>query len=132
MAAIAALDGAAFGADRGALLRDYLAFAGDVRVLERDGAVCGYGATAPHGGATVVGPLVAPDAAAARDLIADLAARVDGHVRLDIDDRHDGLLAWAAEHGAAPGDVTAVMVHGDRELPGDRARLILPMMLALG
>ena len=65
-------------------------------------------------------------------LIADLAARVDGHVRLDIDQRDGELLAWVARHGVAPGDVVTLMVQGDRELPGDRDRLLLPLMLAVG
>jgi GNAT superfamily N-acetyltransferase len=131
-AAIAALDVAAFGADRGPLLRGFFAFAEQLRVVERDGAVSGYGAAATRAGTTIVGPVVAPDLDAGRALIADLAAPVDGHVRLDIDNRDGGLLAWAAEHGVAPGDVVTLMVHGDRDLPGDRERLLLPLMLAVG
>jgi GNAT superfamily N-acetyltransferase len=128
--AILALDAAAFGADRAALLRAFFGFA-HVRVLG-DGTVHGYGAAAPHGGVTTVGPLVAPDAAAARALIADLAGEVDGPTRLDVDHRHGELMAWAAAQGVAPGDVTTLMVHGDRALPGDRARVFLPVMLAVG
>ena len=41
-------------------------------------------------------------------------------------------MAWAGERGVAPGDETVLMVQGDRDLPGDRARLVLPVMLALG
>jgi hypothetical protein len=97
-----------------------------------DGTVRGYGAAAPHAGVTTVGPLVAPDPDAARALIADLAGNVDGQVRLDVDHRHDALMAWAAEHGVAPGDGVTLMVQGDRDLPGHRGRLFLPVMLALG
>jgi hypothetical protein len=53
-------------------------------------------------------------------------------VRLDVDDRHDGLVEWAADHGVQPRDGVWLMVRGERELPGDRARLVLPMMLAAG
>ena len=129
--AILALDAVAFGADRAALLRGFFGFAEQLRVLG-DGTVRGYGAAAPHAGVTTVGPLVAPDLDAARTLIADLAAHVDGPARLDIDQRHDALMAWAGERGMAPGDETVLMVQGDRDLPGDRARLVLPVMLALG
>jgi hypothetical protein len=94
--------------------------------------VCGYGAAAPNAGNTVVGPVVAPDADAGRALVADLAAGVDGPVRLDVDHRHAGLLAWAAEHGVAPGDTVTFMVRGADALPGERRRLILPAMLAVG
>ncbi len=128
--AILALDAAAFGADRAALLRGFFGFA-ELRVLG-DGTVRGYGAAAPHAGVTTVGPLVAPDPDAARALIADLAGNVDGQVRLDVDHRHDALMAWAAEHGVAPGDGVTLMVQGDRDLPGHRGRLFLPVMLALG
>lgn len=128
--AILALDAAAFGADRAALLRGFFDFA-DLRVLG-DGTVRGYAAAAPHGGVTTVGPLVAPDVEAARTLIADLAAGVDGLARLDVDHRHDGLMAWAAERGVVPGDDVTLMVQGERDLPGDRARMFLPVMLAVG
>jgi predicted N-acetyltransferase YhbS len=131
-AAIAALDAAAFGADRGAFLGGYFAFADELRVLERDGVVCGFGAVAANAGNAVVGPVVAPDLDAGRALIADLAADVGGPVRLDIDHRHGALLAWAAEHGVAPGDQVTFMVRDGRELPGERERLILPVMLAVG
>lgn len=130
--AIAALDAAALGADRTPLLRGFLAIADQVRVLERDGAVCGFAAARAGNGTTVVGPAVAPDLDAARTLIADVAARAEGPVRLDVDQRHDGLVAWAAQHGVAPGDATVLMVRGGAALPGDRARLILPMTLGVG
>jgi GNAT superfamily N-acetyltransferase len=131
-AAIGALDAAASGADRTRLLDGYLELAEQLRVIERDGEVRGFAAAAANPDHIVVGPLVAPDLDAARTLIADVAARIDGAIRLDLDRRHDGLLEWAAAHGVAPQDTTWLMVHGDRELPGDRARLILPVMLALG
>jgi Acetyltransferase (GNAT) domain len=101
-------------------------------VLERDGAVCGFAAARAANGTTVVGPAVAPDLDDARTLIADVAARAEGPVRLDIDHRHADLLAWAAERGVAAGEEVALMVRGDAVLPGDRARLMLPMTLAVG
>ncbi len=131
-AAIAALDAEALGADRTALLRRCLALADALHVLERDGAVRGFAAAARSGDTLVAGPVVAPDLDAARTLIAGVAARAGGPVRLDLDHRHDGLVAWAGRHGAAPGDEVALMVHGARDVPGERARLIVPMALALG
>ena len=131
-AAIRALDAQAMGGDRTALLDGLLPLAEALRVIERDGAVAGYGAARAAGEQLVIGPLVAPDLAAARALIADLAAPAEGPVRVDVDHRHDGLLAWAQARGLAAGDQTWLMVHGDRELPGDRGRLGVPAMLAVG
>jgi GNAT superfamily N-acetyltransferase len=130
--AILALDAAATGVDRTELLSRYFRLAVQLRVLERDGAVCGFAAAAPNVDNVVVGPLVAPDADAARTLIADVASTIDAPVRLDLDHRHDGLREWAQERGVAPHVDTSLMVHGDRELPGARERLVLPVMQALG
>ena len=89
-------------------------------------------ALAQAGDATVVGPLVAPDLEAARALIADVASAIDGPIRLDLHDRHDGLREWAEARGVPPRLDTWLMVHGARELPGARERLVLPVMQALG
>jgi GNAT superfamily N-acetyltransferase len=130
--AILALDAAATGVDRSELLSRYFRLAVQLRVLERDGAVCGFAAAAANVDNVVVGPLVAPDADAARSLIADVASAIDAPVRLDLDHRHDGLREWAHQHGVAPQVDASLMVHGDRELPGARERLVLPVMQALG
>jgi Acetyltransferase (GNAT) domain len=130
--AILALDAAATGVDRADLLTRYFRLSEELRVLERDGAVHGFAAAAPNVDSVVVGPLVAPDLDAARTLIADVASAIDAPVRLDIDHRHDGLREWAQERGVAPSFDTAVMIHGDGELPGARERLVLPVMQALG
>jgi GNAT superfamily N-acetyltransferase len=127
--AILALDAAAIGADRGRLVAGYLRLADQVRVVERDGAVVGYGVAASGGDGVVVGPVIAHDLDAARTLIADVASTIDAPVRLDLDHR---LREWATERGIAPRDATVLMVHGDRELPGAREQLVLPMTLALG
>ena len=65
-------------------------------------------------------------------LIADLAAGVDGDIRLDLDHRFEGLRAFAARHGLTPGDSVTLMVRGAHGLPGDRARVTAPMMMAVG
>jgi GNAT superfamily N-acetyltransferase len=127
--AILAVDAAALGADRGQLLAAYLGLAERVRVIERDGAICGYAVAARAVDEVVIGPVVAHDVDAARTLIADVASGIDGPVRLDLDHR---LRDWAVEHGLAAREDAALMVHGDRELPGARERLMLPMTLALG
>jgi GNAT superfamily N-acetyltransferase len=130
--AILALDAAAVGAGRADVLTRYLALAEQLRVIERDGAVRGFAAAAANVDNVVVGPLIAPDIDAARTLISDVASAIDAPVRLDLDHRHDGLLEWAAERGVAPASDAWLMVHGGRDLPGARERLVLPVMQALG
>lgn len=125
-------DTAAFGVDRGRLLARWLTFAEQVRVVERDGTVAGYGATWRNVDNTLVGPLVADDDATARALIADLAPTVDGPVRLDLDGRRTALSGWAAGHGVMPARTVTFMTRGPRPLPGDRDRLTVPFMQALG
>jgi GNAT superfamily N-acetyltransferase len=127
--AILALDAAAIGADRARLVAAYLQLAEQVRVVERDGEVCGYAVAAAAVDNVVVGPVIAHDLDTARTLIADVASATDAPIRLDLDGR---LREWARERGVAPRDDVALMVHGDRELPGARDRLMLPMTLALG
>jgi GNAT superfamily N-acetyltransferase len=127
--AILALDAAALGADRGPLFAAYLGLAEQVRVVERDGALRGYAVATAGADHVVVGPVVAQDVEVARTLIADVASATDAPVRLDLDHR---LRDWAGERGVVPADEVALMVHGDRELPGAREQLMLPMTLALG
>ena len=77
---------------------------------------------------TSLGPVIGGDAG----LLADLAAGLDGDVRLDLDHRLGDLVAFARGAGLAPADSVTLMVRGDRELPGDRARVTAPMMMAVG
>lgn len=97
-AALLALDEAAAGMPREALL-DALFAIGDVLVVERDGAVAGYGCVRRWGRGHVVGPVVARCDADARALIAALAARHKGHfVRIDVY-RSGGLSPWLESLG---------------------------------
>jgi hypothetical protein len=81
----------------------------------------------------VIGPVIAADAAGATALIAELAAGAHGtRIRLDVDHRNAELRTWASAHGIPPAFDTSLMVHGAHELPGDRRRLFLPVMQALG
>ncbi len=83
-AALIALDRAAAGMDRTALL-DALAAVGDMLVVDREGDVTGYACVRRWGRGYVIGPVVAGDAQDARALIATLAARhVGDFVRTDV------------------------------------------------
>ena len=82
--ALMALDREASGMDRRALI-DALIANGTVRVIERDGAMTGFGFGRRWGRGYVIGPVVAPDMSGARALIADLAAPYQGgFVRIDV------------------------------------------------
>lgn len=131
--AIGGTDAEAVGVDRTRALARLPAFADHIRVVDR-GGVTGYGAAwrPSEGAGPIVGPVIARSEEDARALIADLAADAGGRVRLDIDERHRGLAAWAAAHGCPPGWSSVSMVHGGRPLPGAREHLYLPFMQALG
>ena len=122
---VSTLDEKAFGARRSALLAGLPAFAADLRVAEH-----GFGGAWDNDGTRVLGPVIAEDETAARDLLHDIAA-VGGPVRLDADHRHPWLRDWAADRGMAPRFTCDVMVLGP-DLPGDPAMLVTPAMLALG
>ncbi|WP_367131240.1 GNAT family N-acetyltransferase [Saccharothrix sp. HUAS TT1] len=120
-AGVAAVDAEVFGADRSAMWAELFGFASQVRVAD-DGFV----ATWRNGAVTMVGPVVAPSAGRAAELVADVA--VGDVVRVDVQD--PGLGAWLAARGVVPRFTVDLMVRG--ELGGDRARLHAPVMQALG
>jgi ribosomal protein S18 acetylase RimI-like enzyme len=133
MPAILALDAAVFGADRSDLVARLPSFAEQLRVIERDGAIAGYAGAWRNIETVVIGPVIARDLGDAQALIADLAAAAPGDtLRLDVEHRHAGLRAWIEQCGVPRAFDTKLMVHGGRALPGDRGRLFLPVMQALG
>jgi predicted N-acetyltransferase YhbS len=132
MPAILAVDQAAFGADRSAIVSRLPDFADRIAVLENGHGIDGYGAAwRNHVTSTVVGPLVAPDPAAATRLITELAARVRTPLRLDLDPDRPELPGWAHTHGLEPVSRTLVMAHGDLAPRGTPERLFTPISVAL-
>ncbi|MGI5158504.1 GNAT family N-acetyltransferase [Microbispora sp. CA-102843] len=133
LAALCALDIEVFGADRSRLLARLFAFAEQVRVVERDGEITGYGAAWRSGDKLFVGPVVAEDDETARALVTDLAGGADVRIRIDLHHHHhQELTSWIAGRGVAQASTTSFMVHGGRALPGDRSRLVASFMSALG
>jgi GNAT superfamily N-acetyltransferase len=131
MPAILRVDKAAFGADRGYLLRRLPDFAERIHVLETAEGVTGYAAAWRNGNITVIGPVVAASGADARRLITDLVAQVRGQVRLDLDPDRPELPEWALNRGLEPVSHTAVMAHGAWPPRGDHTRLFTPISVAL-
>lgn len=109
---IAAMDRAASGADRSALLA-VLAALGRVAVIE--GA--GYAVLRDFGRGAVAGPVVARDCAAARDLLAFLfAGRTGAFLRVDIPGA-SGLALWLEAAGLACVDIGVAMQRGESAAP---------------
>ncbi|WP_157218556.1 GNAT family N-acetyltransferase [Flavisphingomonas formosensis] len=110
-AALNALDRAASGMDRGALL-DALFGVADVLVIERDGRLMGYGCVRRWGRGFVVGPVAARDVRDAKALIAALAARhVGDFVRIDVTEA-SGLGPWLGTVGLPQTDRVVAMSRG--------------------
>jgi GNAT superfamily N-acetyltransferase len=132
--AVAALDSPAFGADRSALLRALATRLPQAAwVLERDGRVVGWVLGRDGREAGQIGPLIAPDAGGARDLIDAVLAQLRGPVMLDLTDRHRDLLPWLHERGFAYQRPFTRMVYGGAPggqgsaaaLPGDPSNIVL-------
>ncbi|MCJ2182939.1 GNAT family N-acetyltransferase [Novosphingobium sp. 1949] len=122
--------------DASAMERDNLvgalAAVGAFQVIERAGAVCGYGCRRAWGRGWVIGPVVAPDAEAAQALIAALAQGLEGaFVRIDVP-RASGLSPWLEAIGLPQvGAVTAMSLGPPPESRGE-ARLFALSNQSLG
>ena len=150
--AILAVDHAAFGADRSHVLTRLPGFADRITVLADPShhldrlhhadpsgqpdmskhGISGYAAAWRNTpSSTVIGPLVAPDAQAAKQLIVDLAAHAHGSIRLDLDPDRPELPSWAHKHGLEPVGRTLVMARGELPSHGRPDRLFTPISVAL-
>ena len=129
---ILALDKAAFGADRGRVLTRLPGFAEHVAVLATGHGISGDAAAWRNlPSSVIIGPLVAPGAEAAKRLITDLAAKVSGTIRLDLDPDRPELPAWAHARGLEPASRTTVMARGELADRGQPDRLFTPISVAL-
>jgi hypothetical protein len=118
--ALLALDAAVFGADRGFLLRDFsarLPAAAFVTPDLRGFALARDGVRGPQ-----IGPVIAPDEATARALVAAARATLPGAV-LDLVDARTGLAAWIAAHGGQEQRPFTRMALG-ADPPGNPATLV--------
>lgn len=128
--ALLALDAAVTGCDRSVVLHRLAAFSTVLRVIEDGTGLTGYAGAWDNQGTTMLGPVVAPSASLAVDLIADVVDGVRGPVRFDLES--DVLRGWADAHGTQVRYSTTVMAYGADVLPGDRSRWFVPIMQALG
>ena len=118
--AVIALDAAAFGAPRPALLRDFAARLPQAAVVAEDGsgfALARDGARGPQ-----IGPVVAADDATARALIAAARNALPGSAVLDLPDARRGLADWLAQHdGTVLRPFTRMALGADT--PGEAAHI---------
>jgi GNAT superfamily N-acetyltransferase len=132
LAGILAVDRAAFGADRSRILTRLPGWAEQMAVFETGDGIAGYAAAWANGPAsTVIGPLVAPGAEAARLLVTELAAGITTAVRLDLDPDRAELPGWADARGLRPAGRNVVMAHGPLTPRGVPERLFTPISVAL-
>jgi len=115
--AVLALDAAAFGAPREALLRDFAARSPGFVLYGAGFALTRDGARGPQ-----VGPVVARDDDAARALIASARAALPGDAVIDLPDARPGLGAWLASQGGTMQRPFTRMALG-ADTPGDAALL---------
>lgn len=133
LAAIEALDGQAFGADRRPILRRLPELAGRVLVAPGPGgrAIRGYAASVASNGVLLAGPVIADDLDVATALIAGLADGPDLPLRIEVAGTQPGLARWAAGRGLTARSHTTVMTRGG-PLPGRPGQVFGPFSVAMG
>ena len=111
-AALCALDEAAFGADRSALIRRLLAN-GVAWLVDGAAAAAGFAILRPFGRGMTIGPVVAPNEEEAIALVAAAAsAAPPGVLRIDIPARAAHLGAWLTAAGLPAIDTVTTMLRG--------------------
>src|ERR1700761_1769982 len=128
---ILTMDRAVYGADRERILSRLPAFADRIVVLEAGEGIVGYAAAWRTEAYTMIGPLMAPDGAAARRLVTELAVHSPVAVRLDLDPDRPELPGWARDCGLLPTERTVVMTHGDLTPRGILEDLFTPISVAM-
>jgi GNAT superfamily N-acetyltransferase len=116
---IIALDYAAFGVARPALLERLLAD-GETRVITRDGRLQGFAVRRTFGRGDAIGPLVAANQHDAMALVASLLR--PGFLRIDIPAEATALAAWLTQAGLVAVDKVTAMVRGAWPPSGAAAR----------
>jgi hypothetical protein len=127
--AVIALDEAAVGARRNALLRARLTQAARSAVIRHaDGSIAGFGLAVQRGSRLTIGPLVAPDAELALALIDYLAGEHQGTLRMDIPSGLHELSAGLVQRGFRQMEQPPVMMTGADRLPYNHTLFALASM----
>ncbi len=130
--ALTALDAAALGYARGALMTA-LAEAGEIAVLRKDGQVTGFAICRRFGKGHVIGPVVARRTDQARRLTAHwLGRRIGEIVRIDVPAEHAELASWLVAQGLPRGGESPIMVRGEAPTPAGVERRYALVSEAMG
>ena len=116
-----ALDAAAFGAPRAALLRDFAARA-PAFALEGSAGLRGFALARDGARGPQIGPVVAREDDAARALIAAARAALAGDAVIDLPDARGAIAAWLAAQAARSQRPFTRMALG-ADTPGDATLL---------
>jgi GNAT superfamily N-acetyltransferase len=108
--ALVALDQAAFGASRAALIETLIA-QGEIRVVERNNTLRGFAVRRAFGHGDAIGPLVAETEDDAIALVAALLR--PGFQRIDVPAAATRLAAWLSQAGLVAVDTVTAMTRGD-------------------
>ncbi|MDH5537881.1 MAG: GNAT family N-acetyltransferase [Rhizobacter sp.] len=124
--AIEAMDAPVFGADRSALLRSLARrLPQAARVVEKGALMRGFVLGRDGREASQIGPLLAEDTDAARNLIDGALRTIAGPVYLDLLDSQTALQPWLREQGFAQQRAFTRMVRGRHEAPGQADKIVL-------
>jgi predicted GNAT family N-acyltransferase len=124
IAAAAALDAQAYGAPRREVIARLAARAGASSAARQpDGRLTGFALAVPKTGMTQIAPVIAPDTSTAYALIAALARRVVGPLRVDVPRGHEALSDALRNSGLRVARVDPVLTLGGKALPGSRERV---------
>jgi ribosomal protein S18 acetylase RimI-like enzyme len=130
LAALAALDAAAFGGDRRPVLGAVLE-TGQGIVAERNGKPVGFAMMRESGRGILIGPVTAPDDSLATVLVSQLVSRARGLVRIDVPTDAQHLRAWLDSIAMPSIDHVTPMVRGAPPAPSAAARVFALISQAL-
>lgn len=129
---LAALDGAALGYPRDALMAA-LAADGETAVVRGGETIEGFAICRRFGAGHVIGPVVAADPGQACRLIGWWLARRRGEtVRIDVPAEHADLAAWLAARGLPRGGESPIMVRGAAPVSGTGVQRFALVSQAMG
>jgi GNAT superfamily N-acetyltransferase len=132
LSSLQALDAAARGMPRQALIDELFREAEATVVLDHDGSACGFAMLRRFGRGHAIGPVVAPDDEGAKALIAHLSGLNAGRfTRIDID-FDTGLAEWLESLGLLRVDAPTIMRRGAPLAVDAQARLYATVTQALG
>ena len=130
--ALVALDAAALGYGRDTLLAA-LAASGEIALLREGGDIAGFAICRLFGAGHVIGPVIARDDDAARQLIAFWLKHHRGKtLRVDVPTEHAALGAWLDELGLKRGGESPIMVRGELPAAAGPARRFALISQAMG